>query len=193
MKNKKLRKSLAIIAIIVVFIWGIFAGKAIETNGLVNLEASSSESTQIVEVTVGTQTIENTLTSAGEIVASDTEKLELSTSKYFKTMCIEENDIVKKGENILKYSNGTYLTADYDCLIISYSVPETGNKCTSSNYVEVQNIETLKLNISVDETEINKIEKGQEVEIKLSALDNKTYTGKITSVNQAGTYIVMFK
>ena len=108
-------------------------------------------------------------------------------------MCIEENDIVKKGENILKYSNGTYLTADYDCLIISYSVPETGNKCTSSNYVEVQNIETLKLNISVDETEINKIEKGQEVEIKLSALDNKTYTGKITSVNQAGTYIVMFK
>ena len=123
----------------------------------------------------------------GEISSSETEKLDLSTSKYFKTMCVEENDIVKKGGKILKYSDGTYLKADYDCLISSYSVPENGSKCTSSNYVEVKNMKTLQLNISVDETEINQIKKGQEVKIEISALD-KSITGKITSVNQAGTY-----
>ena len=48
-------------------------------------------------------------------------------------------------------------------------------------------MKTLQLNISVDETEINQIKKGQEVKIEISALD-KSFTGKITSVNQAGTY-----
>lgn len=185
MNNKKLRKILIIILIIIVFVGGIFAGKAIEARKY--SEDGSSTTTQISETTVSTQTIENTLTSSGEVTSSETEKLDLSTSKYFKTMCVEENDIVKKGGKILKYSDGTYLKADYDCLISSYSVPETGSKCTSSNYVEVKNMKTLQLNISVDETEINQIKKGQEVKIEISALD-KSITGKITSVNQAGTY-----
>lgn len=185
MKNKKLRKILIIILIIIVFIGGIFAGKAIEARKY--SEDGNSTTTQISETTVSTQTIENTLTSSGEISSSETEKLDLGTSKYFKTMCVEENDIVKKGEKILKYSDGTYLKADYDCLISSYSVPKTGSKCTSSNYVEVKNMKTLQLNILVDETDINQIKKGQEVKIEISALD-KSITGKITSVNQAGTY-----
>ena len=185
MKNKKLRNILIIILIIIVFVGGIFAGKAIEARKYT--EDGGSTTTQITETTVSTQTIENTLTSSGEVTSSETEKLDLSTSKYFNTMCVEENDIVKKGEKILKYSDGTYLKAEYDCLISSYSVPETGIKCTSSNYVEVKNMKTLQLNISVDETEINQIKKGQEVKIEISALD-KSFTGKITSVNQAGTY-----
>ena len=167
MKNKKLRKLLIIILIIIVFVGGIFAGKAIEARKY--SEDGSETSTQISETTVSTQTIENTLTSSGEVTSSETEKLDLSTSKYFKTMCVEENDIIKEGGKILKYSDGTYLKAEYDCLISSYSVPETGNKCTSSNYVEVKNMKTLQLNISVDETEINQIKKGQEVKIEISA------------------------
>ena len=183
MKNKKLRKILIIILIIIVFVGGIFAGKAIEARKY--SEDESSTNTQISETTVSTQTIENTLTSSGEISSSETEKLDLSTSKYFKTMCVEENDIVKKGGKILKYSDGTYLKADYDCLISSYSVPETGSKCTSSNYVEVKNMKTLQLNISVDETEINQIKKGQEVKIEISALD-KSITGKIKNCYNIG-------
>ena len=185
MKNKKSRKILTIISIIIVFVGGIFAGKAIEARKY--SEDSSETTTQISETQVSTQTIEKTLTSSGEVSSSETEKLDLITSKYFKTMCVEENDIVKKGGKILKYSDGTHLKAEYDCLISSYSVPETGNICTSSNYVEVKNMKTLQLNISVDETEINQIKKGQEVKIEISALD-KSFTGKITSVNQAGTY-----
>jgi HlyD family secretion protein len=44
------------------------------------------------------------------------------------------------------------------------------------------------MNLSVSETEINKVEKNQEVTINLSAIDNKTYTGKIKSVSGIGTY-----
>lgn len=187
MKNKKSKKILLILIIIAIFIIGIFLGKTIFKNQE-NIKQNSETTTQIVEKQVSTQTIENTLTSSGEIAASSTDKLSLSTSKYFKTMCVEQDDIVSKGENILQYTNGTYLTAEYDCLISSYSVPETGSKCTSSNYVEVQNLETMTMNLEVNETEINKIKKGQEVKIKLSAIENKEYEGTIKSVSGLGTY-----
>ena len=187
MKSKKSKKVLLILLIIIVFIAGIFIGKVFNKSQS-GLTQEITQTTQIVEVEVGMQTIENTLTSSGEILSSSTEQLELSTSKYFKTMCVEENDIVAAGENILQYSNGTYLTAEYDCLISSYSVPETGSKCTSSNYVEVQNLETMTMKLSVDEGEINKIKEGQEVSITVNAIDDKDYSGTIKSVSGIGTY-----
>lgn len=187
MKNKKVKKFLIVVLVIAVFVAGIIIGN-IMSKMRVNQGETTETSTQITEVEVGTQTIENTLTSSGEMLSGGTEKLELSTSKYFKTMCVEEDDIVSAGENILQYSNGTYLTAEYDCLIDSYSVPETGSKCTSSNYIQVQNLETMTMEVQINESEINKVAKGQEVNIQLSALEDKTYTGTITSINNAGTY-----
>ena len=186
MKKKKLRKCLIILVIIAVFIAGIFIGKVLNKSNKNTNE--NSQTTQIVETQVETKTIENTLTSSGEISASSTEKISLNTSKYFKTMCVESGDIVKKGANILQYTNGTDLTAEYDCMISDYSVPETSSKCTSSNYIEVQNIQTMTMTLNVSESDINKIEKNQEVTITLSAIENKNYTGTIKSVSSVGTY-----
>ena len=159
MKSKKTKKVIIAIIMVVIFILGILVGNLIEKNKE-NEIVNEEETTRIVEVEVGTQTIENTLTSSGEIKSSGTENLELDTTKYFQTMCVEENDIVKTGENILEYTDGTYLVATYDCLINSMSVPETENKCTSSNYIEVENLSNMTMNLSISETEINKIEKG---------------------------------
>ena len=187
MKIKKTKKVIIAIIMVVIFILGILVGNLIEKNKE-NEIVNEEETTRIVEVEVGTQTIENTLTSSVKIKSSGTENLELDTTKYFQTMCVEENDIVKTGENILEYTDGTYLVATYDCLINSMSVPETENKCTSSNYIEVENLSNMTMNLSISETEINKIEKGQEVEIELSAIEDTTYTGTITSINNVGTY-----
>lgn len=189
MKNEKHKKILSIFALILVFAIGILVENTIAKHTAnKQAEESMTQTTQIVEKTVGTQTIENTLSSSGEVSYSDTEKLELKTTKYFKTMCVEEDDIVSKGEKILKYSDGTYLKASYDCLISSYSVPDTGDKCTSSNYVEVKNLEDMVMNLSITESDINKVKKGQEVTIKVSAIEDKTYTGKIKSVDGIGSY-----
>lgn len=187
MKNKKTKRIFIVLAIIIVFVLGIAIGNVIAQNKGNKVE-TDSKTTQVVEKEVGKQTIENTLTSSGEITSSGTEKLELSTSKYFKTMCVEEDDIVLEGENILQYTNGTYLTAEYDCLISTYSVPETGSKCTSSNYVEVQNLENMQMKLQISESEINKVAKGQEVNIEVSAIEDKTYTGTIKSVSGVGSY-----
>ena len=186
MKKKKYKNILIIILMIIVFVSGIAVGNVISNSK--KIETNSETTTEIIEVEVGTQTIENTLTSSGEMLSSGTEKIELSTSKYFETMCVEEDDIVSEGDNILEYSDGTFLTAEYDCLIDSYSVPETGSICTSSNYIQVQNIETMTMEVQISESEINKVEKGQEATIQLSSDESKTYTGSIVKINNAGTY-----
>ena len=186
MKLKKSKKFLKIILFILIFGVGIAVG-----NILSNAEIFSkgdTTTTTISEVEVGKQTIENTLTSSGEIMSSASKSLTLSTSKYFSKMCVEEDDIISKGDKILKYTDGTYLVAPYDCIIDSYSVPESGSICTSKNYVKIQNMKKLTMQIQVNESEINSIKKGQEVEIQISAIENKKYTGKITAIDNAGTY-----
>lgn len=182
--KKKNKKPLVIFLVILV---------VVEAIGIWYFWAASNKSTTnttttVSEKQVSTQTIEKTLTASGEIETASTQKLSLTTTKYFKTMCVEENDEVKQGENILQYTDGTYLTADYDCLISSYSVPETSAICTSSNYVEVKSLDSLQMTISVDETEIVYLTKGQSVEITISALDDKKYSGTISKINELGTY-----
>lgn len=183
MKKKKSKAGM-IILIILVIVEGIVIGLLVANSN----KSTSSTTTTVSEVNVSTQTIEKTLTASSEVATSSTENLTLSTAKYFKTMCVEENDEVKTGENILEYTDGTYLTATYDCLVSTYSVPATGSIYTSSNYVTVENLDTLQLSLSVDESEISNISKGQEVQITISALDDKKYTGTITKVNELGTY-----
>lgn len=185
MKKGIKTKVFAISIFIIMLVISFYIGKQ---NGVKVAENTSNTTTTTSEVTVGTQTIQKTLTSSGQITSAQTEKLTLSTSKYFETMCVEEDETVKKGENILKYSNGTYLTAEYDCVVTSYSVPKTGEICNTSNYIEVQSLENLNMTISIDESEVRVVKTNQEATIMLTADETKTYTGKITKIDSIGTY-----
>lgn len=91
------------------------------------------------------------------------EKLTLNTSYYFLNMCVEEEEFVKKGANLLKYTNGTYLTAPYDCVVMSYSVPTAKDVCTSGNYVYIASLEDLYMDINITEEQINKISIGKKL------------------------------
>ncbi len=177
------KKILLIIFIIIVVIGSFIIGRQVGLN-------TEDDKTQTVtrEETVSNHDIKKTLSATGTVSAKTTEKITLATTKYFKAMCVEEDDTVKTGENILQYTNGTYLVAPYDCVIISLNLPETENKCTSSNYIEVSNLDTLTTTISINENEINEVAVGQEVEIKLTADESKTYTGKITKLDSVGNY-----
>ncbi len=156
-----------------------------------NAEATNAESettTSVKEVTVGTQTITKTLTSSGEIASNVTEELSLNTYRYFSEIYVSENDFVQEGDNILKYTNGKYLTAPYDLVVTNISVPDEGEKCTSAHSITVQSTEELTLSINIDETEISSLAVGQEVEIVANAFEDKAYNGTITKINQVGTY-----
>ena len=119
-----MKKKIFIILIIILVMVGVFfLGRQVGLN-------EEQGSTKIVksEEKVSTQTIKKTLTSSGTVESKETEKIELNTSKYFEAMCVEVDDTVSKGDKILKYTDGTYLKATNDCVIISTNLPETENK-----------------------------------------------------------------
>ena len=177
------RKIALIFLLLLLFIAVFIIGRQVGLN-----TEDSKTKTIIKEETVGTQDIKSTLTGSGQVSAKTTEKLELDTGNYFKAMCVEDDEEVKAGENLLEYTDGTYLTAPYDLVVISHSVPETEDKCTSSHYIEVSNLDTLVTTLSINENEINSVAVDQEVEITLTADESKTYTGKVTKIDSIGTY-----
>lgn len=176
---------LFIIIIVVLLYIYMNIGEEKETVGQ-NLQTNTmQEETQIVK----RRTIVQELTSLGEIKTSKTEQLKLDTDKRFKRICIAKNDIVKKGEPLLEYTNGTFLYAPYDLVVSNFLVPEKSKEyATKSNYIEVQNIEKFYIEVEVKESEIGKLAVGQPVTIEVNALENKKYTGKVSHINPIGKY-----
>lgn len=122
-----------------------------------------------------------TLSSAVEVKSALIEKIEPHASYYLEEVYVEENSFVAEGENILKYTNGEYLVAPYDCYIVSINLPEMEAKILNSHYVEIESKNMLTVSMKIDEANINKIEVGLEAKIKVSAID-KTYTGYVTHI-----------
>lgn len=184
MKEKKNPIVIAIIILIIMLITIIYLYiNPIETNIKVNNLASSDT----VEAEATIKTIENTLSSSGQISSGLNEKIYLHASYYFEEILVDENIYVKEGTNIIKYTNGTYLTAPYDCVIVSSEIPLEDEICTTSHYIEIKSIETLCMNLSVSEADINKINIGDIVNITMSA-SNEKIEGYITSISEIGTY-----
>ena len=134
----------------------------------------NSENTKIVQTT-------------SEIISSLTEKVELHSTYYLEESYIETNKEVKEGENILKYTNGKYLTAPYDCVIGEINIPNVEEKCTNEHYVEISSNKLLAVQFKVDETKIDKLWVGQEAQIQIEAYENKTITGNITNINSTAS------
>lgn len=179
-----MKKKIVIILIIILVMIGVFfLGRQVGLN-----EKQKNTKTIKTQEKVSTQTIKKTLTSSGSVSSKETEKLELSTSKYFEAMCVEVDDTVSEGDEILKYTDGTYLKATNNCVIISTNIPETNTKATSANYIEVSNLDELTISLSISENEIASVNVGQEVQISLTADETKLFTGKITKIDSVGTY-----
>ena len=166
--------------LIVVIICIVNFNKQEEINKIIE---TSEETAEVVN-----QDIVTTLTAPGEVQSAQIEKLTLDTNYKFLTMCAEKNDFVKRGSNLLKYTNGTYITAPYDCVIIDYSIPEVKSNPTSSNYIQISSVEDLYMEINIGEDKIAKVSENQEVDIVVNYDETKEYKGTITKINVIRSY-----
>lgn len=128
-----------------------------------------------------------TIQTTSEVISSLTEKIELHATYYLEECYVDTNQQLKSGDNILKYTNGTYLTAPYDCVIGEINLPNDGEKCTNNNYIEISSSSLLAVQFKVDETKINEISIGQEVKIEIKAYDNKILIGNITNISSTAS------
>lgn len=146
---------------------------------------AEKDNIQIEDNILNTNT--KTIQTTSEVISSLTEKIELHATYYLEECYVDTNQQLKSGDNILKYTNGTYLTAPYDCVIGEINLPNDGEKCTNNNYIEISSSSLLAVQFKVDETKINEISIGQEVKIEIKAYDNKILIGNITNISSTAS------
>lgn len=173
---------IAIIILVLIAVGIYFAVKHFTSN-------SSSESTEtITKVQPENTTIVNSISSSNGISSALTESLELHATYYLEEVLVTKNQYAAAGTNLLEYTNGTYLTAPYNCIITEISVPEVDAQITNKHYIKIQSTDLLSMKVSVDEDELSNVYIGQEAEIVADVLSDKTYKGYVTNIGSTGTY-----
>lgn len=187
MKHKKLITSLILILLIIIIAICLisFFNKNKQQNTQQFTQMQNSESQNKEEGGRQKNKIQKeqttTLSSNSEVKSALTENIELHTTYYLSEVYVEENQFVEKDGNILKYTNGTYLTAPYDCYITELNIPETKGQCLNNHYIQVESKNMLSVSMQVDETQISKVNIGKEATIEVTAIDKK-YTGYVTNI-----------
>ena len=180
MKKKNKGKYIVFIIVILLIIIGI-----IYYNKSNNAE--TEETTNVSETEVIKTDIINTLSNSSYVETSLEENKELHATYYFEEIYFSENQQISEGEKILKYTNGKYMYAPYDCVITSMSLPESEEVCTNRHYITIQSTSTLQMSLKIEEDEIDKVYLGQEAIIEVDVLEDDL-TGYVTNISNTANY-----
>jgi HlyD family secretion protein len=132
-----------------------------------------------------------------EVKVSGTGTVQPVTSEDIKST-INNNEIdevlvtagesVTSGEKLITFTDGSDpITAPTDGVITTFAV-SAGEKVQIGEVVaHLTNYSTLKTVASIDELDIPKIQIGQTATIKVSALSDQTFTGKVIGIANEGT------
>ena len=135
----------------------------------------------------GDSSNKSNITGTSDISSGLTENLELHATYYLEESYVQANQLVKSGEKILKYTNGTYLTAPYDCVITKINIPEEQAKCTNDHYIQISSNHTLMVQFKVDESKIDTVSLGEIAIIEISAYENKSVEGTVTKISSTAS------
>ena len=183
--KKKIDKKIIIIIVLLIILIGIIIA-------YVSDDSSSTKSSQTesiwtkTESTTSEEDTTTTISTTGEISSALEESIELHATYYFEKIYVSENEYVEQGEKIVEYTNGTYLVAPYDCVVTGINVPEAEEKCTNQHSITIKSTNMLQMSLSIDETQIDKIQIGQEASLYVSTI-GKTYTGYITKISSTAS------
>lgn len=173
------RIPIIIVLIIILCIMNYFYFK----NDTLNI---SNNSFDMSKIQINKKEEKTTLSSTSQVLSATTENINLHATYYFEEVYVEENQLVKKGEKILKYTNGTYLIAPYDLIITKINIPNKDEKCTNNHYIEVSSNNSLKVSLSVDETKISDLSIGKSAKIKISSTSEEV-DGVITKISNTAS------
>lgn len=139
---------------------------------------SSSDNTNIDSVS---------FTTTSSVSSALTEDIPLRTGYYFQEMLVEDNVVIKKGEKILKYTNGQYMTAPYDLIITEVSLPDAKKIVNSSHKLTVSAFNVLSAEFRVSESKMDAVSIGKTVKVKVPALNDIEIEGIITDISNTAT------
>ncbi len=101
---------------------------------------------------------------------------------------VSAGESVKSGESLITFTDGSDpITAPADGVITTIAVSPGAHVQAGAVVAHLTNYNTLKTAASIDELDIPKVQVGQTATIKVSALPDQTFTGKVTGIANEGT------
>lgn len=82
--------------------------------------------------------------------------------------------------------NNMQVYSPIDGVVVTKNNSNGDSAAQGKAVITVVNMNSLRVKVSVDELEINKVKVGQKAQIKLDAVKDKTFTGSVLSIAQTG-------
>lgn len=172
-KNKKtsllIMVAAIIAAIVVIFI-------------ILGQRAPDPDTPEYQVATVSRVHMTQTLTASGKVQAGETTKVPFDKGKAFRVMAADKNELVRKGQPLVYYTNGTHTDAPITGIVKTIRAPKSGAATSDAYYVTMDNTQNLYLNVMIPEDKINVVSKGDPADIVINAYSDREYTGKIISI-----------
>lgn len=172
-----------ILSIMIIFYFTKDDESQVFKNQISNIDNKNMDFNNSINLSSSSKTIQST----SEIISGLTENIELHATYYLSESYLQTNQEVKKGENLLKYTNGTYLIAPYDCVITKLNLPSVNGICNNEHYISVSSINNLAIKFKVAETKISNIYIGQSAKVRISALDDTILEGYVTNISSTAS------
>ena len=152
-----------------------------------NTEGSEDMSYDSMTAVAEVMTIENTISSEGEVKSVLEEEKVPHATYRLKEVKVSKNQQIKEGDPILVYTNGAKMTAPYNCVVLDWKLPAKDGKLTNDHSVTIAGTDVLKMDLEVDENKILQVDKGDLATVKVSAVGGK-YKGEVSFVSDVGEY-----
>lgn len=134
--------------------------------------------------TAETGDVEIEISGTGSIATINKETFASTGNATVDEVLVAVGDEVEEGDELVTFEDDTMdpIEATFSGEITALNVEEEGNVSMGTEVVTVTDYDHLEMVVNVDELDISKVKVGQEASIKVSALDDKEFTGKVTSV-----------
>ena len=154
--------------------------------GTVAIVNNNAIDTTLIEEQLKEKDIKTYYSFSGDIKAKNSKETVLSSATTIDEILVKEGDTVKKGDTLFKTSSGSKITSDMDGMVTDILVSEGVKYESGVHIATVSKMDSLQVEIKVDEYDVNDIKIGDEVEVYINSLD-KTVDGKIINLSKNAT------
>lgn len=148
--------------------------------GYTRLKAEYTTTYDTYTATIGT--ISNSLSYSGSLQLIDNVTYTASGDATVRTVYVAAGDQVKKGDKLVRLSNGQTIEADFDGRVNQMLVEEGDSVSNGSSLVQVADFEHMQVSIRVDEYDIADVKVGQNIRVTTTATE-KEFASSIHAIN----------
>ena len=134
------------------------------------------------EYTATTGTISNSLSFSGSMALRSSKTYTASSNATVRNVYVQNGDTVKEGDRLIRLSNGSISTADFDGRVNIVSV-EAGNDVAAGDaLIQIADFDHMQVSFRVDEYDIGDVRVGDHCTVTATATE-KSFDSVIESIN----------